>query len=77
MVIKKRGLPGLRQARLKSGLTQAQLEASIAASSGSVQRWEQGERDPSVWATLALAEALNTTVEEIAGVNMPAPTAEQ
>jgi DNA-binding XRE family transcriptional regulator len=65
---KRKGLPGLRTAREGKGLTQAQLEAQIGASSGSVQRWEAGDRDPSVWAALAAARALGCTVEELAGV---------
>lgn len=65
-VAKKRGLPGLRAARERAGLTQAQLEAKIGASSGSVQRWESGDRDPSVWAALELGAVLGSTVEQLA-----------
>lgn len=64
-IAKKQGLPGLRAAREAKGFTQHQLEGLVGAAGGSVQRWETGERDPSVWAALALAQALETTVEAL------------
>lgn len=63
-----RGIPGLRATRKAYGLTQHQLEGLIGASGGAVQRWEDGDRDPSVWAALALADALDTTVEALCNV---------
>ena len=65
LIEKKKGLPGLRRVREAKGLTQAQLEAKIGASTGSVQRWEKAERDPSVWAAVAIADALETTVSDL------------
>lgn len=70
---KRRGLPALRAAREAAGLTQAQLEARVGLSSGSVQRWENCDRDPSVWNAIALADALGVSIERIAGLPERAP----
>jgi DNA-binding XRE family transcriptional regulator len=61
-----KGLPGLKAARERAGLSQSALARAVEAPERQVQRWERGEASPSVWAALAVARVLGATVEELA-----------
>ena len=51
--------------RTQKGLTQRQLAKILSTPYQQLQRWENGERIPSVYNALAIAKALETTVEEL------------
>lgn len=51
--------------RTKKGLTQRQLAEVLSTPYQQFQRWEKGERVPSVYNALSIAYALETTVEEL------------
>lgn len=55
----------LLSARKRAGLTQAQLAEKASISALSYQRYEYGEREPSVDTALRIAKALGTTVERL------------
>lgn len=60
----KKGLPGLKTAR-EGKMTQAALARALSVPERNIARWEGGESSPSVWAALAIAQALGTTVEAL------------
>lgn len=51
--------------RTKAGLTQRQLAELLSTPYQQLQRWENGERVPSVHNAISIARALDTTVEEL------------
>lgn len=51
--------------RTKAGFTQRQLAELLSSPYQLIQKWEKGERCPSVYNALGIAKALNTTVEEL------------
>ena len=55
----------LKNARIKSGLTQAELAGAVGISERAVQNYEYGKRVPDAYVVQKLAIALNTTVEEL------------
>lgn len=55
----------LREIRKSKGLMQAELAKKIGISTMSYQRYEKGKRVPSVNHAILIAEALNSTVEEL------------
>jgi len=58
---------GLRDARERAGLTQAQLAGRVTLTAGAISQFENGERLPSLASALALAAALETTVDALFG----------
>ena len=60
----------VRTLRLDLGLTRAQLARGINASTDAVYSWETGRAHPRPDALPRLAEALQTTVEALAGERM-------
>jgi DNA-binding XRE family transcriptional regulator len=62
---KPRGLPGLRVARDKAGMTQYALAAAIGVFDRQIQNWERGRTDPSVWVAADLARVLGVTVGDL------------
>jgi transcriptional regulator with XRE-family HTH domain len=71
-------LPGLREQRLRRGMTQAQLAAVVGVDVTSIQRWEHLRRAPARQARL-LADALGTDLASLARPVLapPAPKREQ
>ena len=55
----------LKDAREKSGLTQVQVAEKAGISEISYQRIEYGTQRPTVETAILIAEALNSTVEEL------------
>ncbi len=55
----------LKQIRKKSGLTQVQVAKKANITEISYQRIEYGTQRPSLTTALLIAQALNTTVEEL------------
>lgn len=66
---------GLRLKRLReaAGLTQAALAAAAGVSMRSYQQWEQGVRTPLFDAVVRIAQALDVSLDELAGTNEGAP----
>src|ERR1022692_5142694 len=65
----------LRERRLDSGLTQAELAARAGVSRQLVAAVEAGRHAPAVDAALGLARALGTSVEQLFGESPSAPVA--
>ena len=55
----------LKEARLKTGLTQAEVAKKVKISTMSYQRYEYGERVPDAYMVQRLAKVLNTTVPKL------------
>lgn len=55
----------IREQRKKQNLTQEQLAEKLNVSSKTISKWETGTRLPDTEIVLALAEALNISVEEL------------
>ena len=55
----------LKNARIKLGLTQIQVARKANITEVSYQRIEYGSQRPSLTTALLIAQALNTTVEEL------------
>ena len=55
----------LKQIRKQKGLKQLQIAKKASISLMSYQRYETGERVPNVYTAQLIAQALQTTVEEI------------
>jgi putative transcriptional regulator len=55
----------MRSARLRAGLTQGDLAAIVGASRETISSVERGESIPSLTLALAIAHALDVTVEEL------------
>ncbi len=51
--------------RLLAKLTQRELAEILSMPYQQIQKWETGERVPSVYNAMAIAKALSTTVEEL------------
>ena len=55
----------IKEARIKSGLTQAELGDILGVTNKAVSRWENGESFPDVGVLEALSDALHIGIEEI------------
>jgi transcriptional regulator with XRE-family HTH domain len=55
----------LREARLRAGLTQAQLAERIGREHRTIHRWEYATRIPSLEDLLLLADALDVPLAEL------------
>ena len=53
----------LKDARLKAGLTQAELAEKVSVTARTIQNYEMGTRKPNSKIVAALAAALGTTVD--------------
>lgn len=63
-MIKKRK-NGIKAARLKAGLTQAQLALAVGVTQQAVSQWESGGRLFSVETLIRLSKALGCSVDDI------------
>lgn len=52
--------------RMERGLTQGQLAEKVGCYPKDISRWETGERNPNVKSLMALAKALDCTMEALA-----------
>jgi transcriptional regulator with XRE-family HTH domain len=57
----------LRELRLARGLTQEQLARKIDVGLDAVRKWERGKRTPMLDLAAKLADALECTIDELAG----------
>lgn len=57
----------LRELRLARGLTQEQLARKIDVGLDAVRKWERGRRTPMLDMAAKLADALECTIDELAG----------
>ncbi|GAA1030713.1 MULTISPECIES: DUF4291 family protein [Amycolatopsis] len=64
----------LRDLRTQAGLTQAELAERVSTDVSQISSYEKGEEIPSHEAVVRLAEALNTTVEQLVTSNGTAGT---
>jgi transcriptional regulator with XRE-family HTH domain len=63
-----------KQLREAAGLSQSQLARAAEVPLGSLQQWEQGRRTPLLDAAARIAEALNVSLDDLAGIGpMPRP----
>lgn len=56
---------GVRAARTRAGLRQADLAKAVGVSRQTIISTERGDYSPSVYLALRIARALDTTVEEL------------
>ena len=64
----------IRGLRRRSGITQAQLAASLGLrSSSTITMWETGDRNPSSSILPRLADALGCTIDELYERDSPEP----
>jgi transcriptional regulator with XRE-family HTH domain len=61
----------LKRLREERGLSQAQLARLAGVPKGSLLQWEYGKRTPLFDAAVKLADALEITLDELAGRNPP------
>lgn len=55
----------IKLARMRNGITQAELAGKLNVSVGAISQWETGITHPTVKKLKPLAEALGTTVDEL------------
>ena len=55
----------IKLARMRNGITQAELAGKLNVSVGAISQWETGITHPTVTKLKPLAEALGTTVDEL------------
>ena len=68
----------IRELRLARGLTQEQLARQIDVGLDAVRKWERGKRTPMLDMAAKLADALDCTIDELAGrIQAEAPTAKK
>ena len=63
----------LYELRTREGLTQEGLARKADVTTGAVRNWEKGKRTPSFEMAIRLADALEVTLDELAGRVPPAP----
>lgn len=61
----------LRAARKSSGKTQAQVAKETGITEQAYQRYEYDKREPGVRTAIRIAQALDSTVEELFGAATP------
>lgn len=57
--------PKIRQARLRAGMSQAQLARAVGVSERNVVRWESGRNQPRVDHLVRIAEACGVAVSDL------------
>ena len=57
----------LRASRMRMKLTQQQMADQLSVSLNAYQKYEQGERSPSLDALVKIADTLNTSVDYLLG----------
>jgi transcriptional regulator with XRE-family HTH domain len=60
-----------KRLREAAGLSQAQLARKCGVPVGSYQQWEQGRRTPLLDAAVRIAEALDVSLDDLAGIGPP------
>jgi transcriptional regulator with XRE-family HTH domain len=62
---------GVRFKRLReaAGMSQSELAKAAGVPVGSIQGWEQGRRTPLLDAAARVAQALNVSLDELAGIS--------
>jgi transcriptional regulator with XRE-family HTH domain len=57
--------------RERAGLSQAELARATGIPKASIQGWEQGRRTPLLDAAAKVAEALDVSLDDLAGIGNP------
>jgi transcriptional regulator with XRE-family HTH domain len=60
-----------KQLRERAGLSQAELARATGIPKASIQGWEQGRRTPLLDAAARIAEALDVSLDDLAGIGNP------
>lgn len=60
-------MPAMKEARKKSGLTQAQAAQASGIPLGTLRRWEQGVNQPDIDSMILLANLYGVSVDELLG----------
>lgn len=55
----------IRERRKELGMSQGQLARKVGVSQGKLSHWEKGDWAPQLFNAICLAQALETTVEEL------------
>lgn len=66
----------IRELRVARGLTQEQLARKIDVGLDAVRKWERGKRTPMLDMAAKLADALECTIDDLAGRGQAQPEAE-
>jgi transcriptional regulator with XRE-family HTH domain len=61
----------LKKLREEKGLSQAKLAAAAGVPVGTLRYWEYGLRTPLLDAAARVAQALDVTLDELAGIEKP------
>ena len=61
----------LSELRRRAGLTQEGLARAAEVGTDAVRKWERGKRTPSFEMAIKLADALNVSLDELAGRETP------
>jgi transcriptional regulator with XRE-family HTH domain len=61
----------LSELRRRAGLTQEGLARAAGVGTDAVRKWERGKRTPSFEMATKLAEALDVSLDELAGIGPP------
>lgn len=56
---------GLREVRMRRGMTQAELATAVGVAPHTISRYEDGNRSPNVGMLMALAQTLKCRVDDI------------
>jgi len=65
--------PRLRELRLRAGLSQRQLAAAVDVQVHTVANWERARRTFNIEMAVRLADALEVSLDELAGRQWPPP----
>ena len=66
---------GLREVRMRRGMTQAELATAVGVAPHTISRYEDGNRSPNVGMLMALAQTLKCRVDDILDPPPPPETA--
>jgi transcriptional regulator with XRE-family HTH domain len=57
----------LKELRVERGIGQIDLAKSIGVSFGTISLWENGKREPTLGALIALSKFFHTSIDELVG----------
>lgn len=64
----------LRSAREKKGLSQKEVAEAVGVAKSTYSLYESGNREPNVQTIKKIASVLNTSADELLGINTPSHT---
>ena len=68
MEFKNKFKDNLKELRLEHKLGQVELSHAIGVSKGIISLWENGQREPSMYSLIALANFLKISIDELVGL---------